>query len=91
MRMKVCKFYDGTIKSRCNLTSKENAAFKEACINSGCNFMGLNQNEGIKAGCNTLDLFSSMCRAKGHNVNWRIFPLNDCRSNTFNFSYKDIH
>ncbi|XP_065944540.1 zonadhesin isoform X2 [Magallana gigas] len=84
MRMKVCKFYDGTIKSRCNLTSKENAAFKEACINSGCNFMGLNQNEGIKAGCNTLDLFSSMCRAKGHNVNWRIFPLNDCRRPTCN-------
>ncbi|XP_061195829.1 zonadhesin-like [Saccostrea echinata] len=80
MKMRVCKYQDRAIKRRCNLSFQESKTLMRACIDSGCDFMTKRKNKAaIKTGCQTLDLFSGICRSKGHDVNWRIFPLNDCR------------
>ena len=64
----------------CKLPSIEYESIIEACIENGCDDIMTDRKRGIHSGCQSLDLFSGMCRANGHDVNWRIFPLNGCRS-----------
>lgn len=91
MKIRVCKYHDRAIKRRCRLSSKESRALMKACIDSGCGYMTRQRKTAVKTGCQTLDLISGICRAKGHDVNWRIYPLNDCRSKSLGMSILSHH